>query len=111
MEPTVDEMSGREETITTVVTLPLVKKEPDVSQESQEKSQKKSQETKADEIANRREAVYELIRTTPGITTPAIAKALAITDRKVRTVLEQLKQSGRIRFEGTGRGGRWMINE
>ena len=107
MEPTVDEMSSREETITTVVTLPLVKKEPDVSQESQ----KKSQETKADEIANRREAVYELIRTTPGITTPAIAKALAITDRKVRTVLEQLKQSGRIRFEGTGRGGRWIINE
>ena len=111
VEPTVDELSGREDTIITVVTLPLVKKEPDVSQESQEKSQKKSQETKADEIANRREAVYELIRTTPGITTPAIAKALAITDRKVRTVLEQLKQSGRIRFEGTGRGGRWIINE
>ncbi|MBR1711142.1 MAG: putative DNA binding domain-containing protein [Clostridia bacterium] len=110
-EPVVEEQFGVETPDRTTLILPLGKKEPDVSQLSQEKSQEKSRETKADEIANRREAVYELIRNTPGITTPALAKALAITDRKVRTVLEQLKQSGRIRFEGTGRGGRWIINE
>ena len=66
---------------------------------------------KADEIETRKESVLYLIRNNPSISKPAIARELRITDRQVRTVLDHLKEAGKIYYEGAGRGGRWIINE
>ena len=57
----------------------------------------------------RRQMVIDMLKTYPNATTTSIAKELGITDRQVRTVLEQLKASGIIRFEGYGRSGNWVI--
>ena len=50
-----------------------------------------------------------MIKADPCVSRAYMAKELGITDRQVRTVLEQLKASGIIRFEGYGRSGKWVI--
>ena len=108
-EPTVDEVSGRENTIHTIVTLPLITKNQDFLPKSPEKSPEKS--PKNFEIEERKKAVIALISSDNSVSRSSMAKALGITDRQVRTVLDQLKEEGRIYFEGVGKGGHWIVVE
>ena len=123
-EPTVIEDMGADTPPRTTLVLPLLAEEPDISSKSQEKSHEKSQDadkgdpegkndakrTKAEEIMQRTDSVLSLLRSNSSLTTPAIAKALTLTDRQVRTIFDHLKQSGIVHFEGSGRGGHWVID-
>ena len=105
-EPTVEEQFGNGQPNRMIVTLPLVGKEPVFS----EKSQAKSQAKKAVEIKERTRAIIELIQGNPEITTPGIAAALGITERKIRTVIDHMKENHWVHFERSGSGGKWVID-
>ena len=72
VEPTVDELSGREETITTVVTLPLVKKNQAVLGPGPEKGPEKGPENKADEMSARCEAILIEMKENPKVSRPML---------------------------------------
>ncbi|MBQ7371959.1 MAG: hypothetical protein IJW67_08800 [Blautia sp.] len=104
---TVDELSGREETITTVVTLPLVKKEQAVLGPGPEKGP----ETKGDEMSARCGAILIEMKENPKVSRPMLMKELNLTEKQVRTAIDHIKVAGKAHYEGTGRGGRWVIDE
>ena len=115
--PTVEEQFGAGLPDRTTLTLPLINKMKDLSEmkqdflpQSPEKSPEKSPETKANEIDARKEAVLSLIMENPSLSKSKIARKLGISDRQVRTVLDYLKAEGKIHYEGTSRGGRWVID-
>lgn len=113
VEPTVDEMSGRDDTITTVVTLPLVKKEQslEISEKQPEKSpEKQPEETRSAKIEMRVAAVLDLIRNDPTLSRAAIARKLEITDSQARTAIDKLKERGKIHREGSDTDGKWIID-
>lgn len=107
VEPTVDELSGREETITTVVTLPLVKKNQAVLGPGPEKGP----ENKADEMSARCEAILIEMKENPKVSRPMLMKKLNLTEKQVRTAIDHIKAAGKAHYEGTGRGGHWVIDE
>ena len=111
VEPTVDELSGREETITTVVTLPLVKKNQAVLGPGPEKGPEKGPENKADEMSARCEAILIEMKENPKVSRPMLMKKLNLTEKQVRTAIDHIKVAGKAHYEGTGRGGRWVIDE
>lgn len=104
-DPIVNEIGGRENTIHTIVTLPLITKNQDFLPKSPEKSPKNF------EIEERKKAVIALISSDNSVSRSSMAKVLGITDRQVRTVLDQLKEEGIICFEGVGKGGHWIVAE
>ena len=111
-EPTVDEMSGRECTICTVVNLPLVEKS---SISDTEKSPEKSPENNLKQIHNdkleqRILLVLGLIKRNPSITRSEISASLKITDSQVRTALGKLKERGIIYRVGSDTKGEWRVN-
>ena len=113
VEPTVDEMSGRDDTIITVVTLPLVKKEQslEISEKQPEKSpEKQPEETRSAKIEMRVAAVLDLIRNDPTLSRVAIARKLEITDSQARTAIDKLKERGKIHHEGSDTDGKWIID-
>ena len=113
VEPTVDEMSGRDDTIITVVTLPLVKKEQslEISEKQPEKSpEKQPEETRSAKIEMRVAAVLDLIRNDPTLSRAAIARKLEITDSQARTAIDKLKERGKIHHEGSDTDGKWIID-
>ena len=95
----------------TTMILPLMEAEADISEKSQAKSQVKSQIKKADQMERRSASVLNVLRAEPTATTPKIAIMLGITERQVRTVLDQMKGQKILRFERHGRSGRWIIND
>ena len=107
LEPTVEEMSGREGPITTVVTLPLVKKEQnDHNQDlhlGEEKGEEKGEET-------REEVVIDMIRNNPQVSMAAISRETGLTKRQVEKTLITLKANRRIHREGPDKGGKWIID-
>ena len=119
-EPTVIEDMGADTPPRTTLVLPLLAEEPDISLKSQDKSQdadkgdlegkNDAKRTRDEEITQRTDSVLSLLRSNSSLTTPAIAKALTLTDRQVRTIFDHLKQSGIVHFEGSGRGGHWVID-
>lgn len=125
IEPQIEERFGIDCPDRTTLILPLIKKESDVSEKSHEVTKKSHEVTekshevtennsekqvnKPEDMKMRRQMVIDMLKTYPNATTTSIAKELGITDRQVRTVLEQLKASGIIRFEGYGRSGKWVI--
>ena len=113
VEPTVDEMSGREDTIITVVTLPLVKKVQSPDQSLSEKGTEKGtdQRTKKNvEIEERIEKVLQLIRDNPSISQAQIADRLGISLKQAKNATELLTQNNRIHREGSARNGKWIID-
>lgn len=88
------------------VTLPLVSKQTDIS----EKSQAKSQASKSDIMEQRKKLVLEQIKLGENVTTPLLAKELGVSERQIRTVLDQLKNEGKIHFEREGKSGRWIAD-
>ena len=110
-EPIVEEQFGGGYPDRTTLTLPLLTKDQDLSKKSQEKSQEKSQGKKAEQMQKRKSTVLELLNSNPNMTIPLIANTLNITERQARTVFDQLKKEGKIRYEGVGRGGHWAVNK
>lgn len=113
MDPTVEELSGREDTIVTVVTLPLVKKEQslEISEKQPEKSpEKQPKKSLSEKIEIRISAVLDLIREDPTISRASIAKKLDITDSQARTAIDKLKEKGKIHREGSDTDGKWIID-
>ena len=113
VDPTVEELSGRDDTIITVVTLPLVKKEQslEISEKQPEKSpEKQPEETRSAKIEMRVAAVLDLIRNDPTLSRAAIARKLEITDSQARTAIDKLKDRGKIHREGSDTDGKWIID-
>ena len=54
-------------------------------------------------------AILCIIRDNPHITTKELATKLHITTRSAERIFRQLKQSGKIRREGSDRHGHWVI--
>ena len=92
--PMVEEQFGAGVPDRTTLILPLIKKEPDIS----EKSRAKSQAKKADEMKERVASILDILRADPTATVPRMASTLGITERQVRTVLDQMKNQQDIRF-------------
>ena len=115
VDPTVEEQFGNGQPNRTIVTLPLVTKKGDFSEKRQAKSQPKSQEkgriSKASMMEARKEKVLQMIKTGEFSTVPAIAGELGLTDRQVRTVIDQLKKTEKVYFKGAGRDGHWVAKE
>ena len=111
-EPTVEEISGREGTICTVVSLPLLeKKSPEIEAESPEKSPEKSPELlRSEEVEKRLDKVLSLIKDDPSITRGDISARLGISNSQVRTALEKLKDRGLIRRVGSDTKGEWLCD-
>lgn len=109
-EPTVEELSGREGTICTVVTLPLVEKDHLLSQKGDKKGDKKAMK-KEDEIKARADAALKAITANPQITVNELASALSVSRKQTENALKRLKESGRIHREGSARNGKWIIGE
>ena len=81
------------------VTLPLVSKQTDIS----EKSQAKSQASKSDIMEQRKKLVLEQIKLGENVTTPLLAKELGVSERQIRTVLDQLKNEAKFILKEKGR--------
>lgn len=113
MDPTVEELSGREDTIVTVVTLPLVKKDRSRDQSLSEKGTEKGTDQrvkKSAEISERVEKVLQLIIDNPTISQTQIADQLGISIKQAKNATELLKQNNRIHREGSARNGKWIID-
>lgn len=110
-EPIAEELSGREGTICTVVTLPLVEKNQAVFEKQPKKQpEKQPKPKKSNEVMERASSILELIKLDASISRPSIAEKLSITDAQVRTGLNYLKDNGRIHREGSARKGKWIID-
>jgi predicted HTH transcriptional regulator len=83
----------------------------DLSGKGPEKGPEKRPETKSDEMVVRSEAVLKEIIADRKISRPKLASKLNLTEKQVRAAIDRLKAEGKIRFEGTGRGGHWIISE
>lgn len=90
--------------------MPLVSKQTDISEKGQAKSQAKSQASKSDIMEQRKKLVLEQIKLGENVTTPLLVKELGVSERQIRTVLDQLKNEGKIHFEREGKSGRWIAD-
>ena len=115
VEPNVEEFFGNTETNEpdkTIVTLPLVEidqvvlpKQPDKQPDKQLKTKRKAA------IEERTKAVLAVIRETPTISRPEIAKLLSLSEGQVRTALDILRTNKVIDREGPANNGKWIIIE
>jgi hypothetical protein len=70
-------------------------------------SEKGSEKTSGDTAGK----IVKGMRRTPAITIGELAMELGISTRAVEKQVSKLKDSGRIRREGSDRGGRWIISD
>ena len=110
-EPKVEEQFGVDVPDRTTLILPLVEKEQDVSGLGPEKRPEKRPETKAAEINMRSDAILAEIRINPKVSRAMLMDKLNLTERQVKTAIEHIKEEGKAYYNGTGRGGHWIINE
>ncbi|MBQ8161834.1 MAG: winged helix-turn-helix transcriptional regulator [Clostridia bacterium] len=82
----------------------------DTNQDLSEKGPEKGPETKLDEMTVRSEAVLKAIIADRKISRLKLASELNLTEKQVRASIDRLKAEGRIHFEGTGRGGYWVVD-
>ena len=61
------------------------------------------------EIIDRKTLILDLIASNPKISRAKISAQLGLTDKQVRTTLDQLVAEGKIKHEGADRGGQWII--
>lgn len=81
-----------------------------VSEKGHEKRHEKGHEKKSAEIEQRTEQVCLLLRSNPEMSISDISNELGITEKQVRIALDRLKAKKMIRFEGSGRGGHWVVD-
>ena len=79
-----------------------------LSEKGDKKGDKKAMK-KGDEIEARVEAAYAAITADPSITVKALSMQLQATQKQTELAIKRLKESGRIRREGTARGGKWVF--
>ena len=77
-----------------------------VNSVSDEKKPKKSIS-----ISSRCKSVLEIIKSNPSVSRASMAKDLNLTDRQIRWVLERMKSEGIIHYEGSWKGGHWVIDQ
>ena len=119
LEPIVEEQFGTDVPDRTTLILPLVKQIQDVSEKGPEKGPKKGPDritevntkSKADEIEQRRIAIFHLIKENPNYSRTRISKETEASERQTRDTLEFLKENGYIHHEGTAKGGKWIIDK
>ena len=85
MDPTVEELSGREDTIVTVVTLPLVKKEQNDHHQDHHQGGNAGGETGVD-WKERSDGILRLLQEDPYISTAKISENLNLSRRQVEHV-------------------------
>ena len=61
------------------------------------------------EIIDRKAHILDLIALNPKISRSKISVQLGLTEKQVRTALEQLVVEGKVKREGADRGGRWIV--
>lgn len=61
------------------------------------------------EIIDRKTLILDLIASNSKISRAKISAQLGLTDKQVRTALDQLVAEGKIKHEGADRGGQWII--
>lgn len=66
---------------------------------------------KGDEIAARIEKVLSVLMENPEITVNELALLLDITRKQAESALKKLKESGKIKRDGSARNGKWIIIE
>ena len=113
-EPVVEEKCGDGKPDRTILTLPLVisenslgisEKQPENSPEIQPKI------TQREKIDKRIESVLAVIMEKPSISRNEISKTLVISDSKVKSAIEKMKQRGIIHREGSDTNGKWIIDK
>lgn len=107
--PIVEEQFGSGQPNRTIVTLPLVEKDSVVSGPQPEQRPRKGPE-KGQEISPRGKLVLSLIQENPSISRREIAERLNLTDKQIRTTIENLKNRYIIYHEGPNKGGKWVIS-
>ena len=65
---------------------------------------------KGQEISPRGKLVLSLIQENPSISRREIAERLNLTDKQIRTTIENLKNRYIIYHEGPNKGGKWVIS-
>ena len=109
VDPTVEELSGREDTIVTVVTLPLAKKEQNDHHQDHHQGGNAGGETGVD-WKERSDGILRLLQEDPYISTAKISENLNLSRRQVERALDKMKDAGRIHREGSARNGKWIID-
>ena len=61
-------------------------------------------------MSSRRESVLEMIKDNPSVSRASMAGELNLTERQIRWVLDCMKSEGIIHYEGSLKGGHWVIN-
>ena len=65
---------------------------------------------KTTDVEDRSEKVLKLIKAYPRLSRNAISEMLDLTLTEVRSAFNLLKENGRAHYEGTSRGGYWVID-
>ena len=78
-------------------------------QKVRQKVRHQSQTSKSEVMEQRKIAAFQLIQIGEKVTVPRIAEEMNVSERQIRTVLDQLKNEGKIHFERDGRSGRWVV--
>ena len=76
-----------------------------------EKGPEKGPETKKNEINQRCEEVLKYIQNNSSVSRAVLIEELNLSEKQIRIAIERLKASGIIHFEGTGKGGRWVVGQ
>ena len=63
------------------------------------------------EIVKRAEQIMDIIRDDPFASRTVLSEKLDLSERQVRTALDLLKNKGKIRREGSAKGGRWVVDD
>lgn len=116
-EPKVEEIFGGGQPNRTILILPLLDKNQAVLEKGHEKGREKGHENdtqndaairKTDEIELRVNSVYRLLKENPTISIAEIGRKLDLSDKQVRLALNNMKQNGRIKRDGSARSGKWI---
>ena len=76
-----------------------------------EKGPKRGPEAEMDELNIRCNAVLEEMKANPKISRSMLMKKLNLTEKQVRTAVDHIKATGKAHYEGSKRGGLWIVNE
>ena len=75
------------------------------------KGPKRGPEAEMDELNIRCNAVLEEMKANPKISRSMLMKKLNLTEKQVRTAVDHIKATGKAHYEGSKRGGLWIVNE
>ena len=62
-----------------------------------------------DKIGDKREKIYSMIAADPKVSLREIAERLGVSKKQVESAVAFLKKSGRLKRQGSSRGGSWEV--